>query len=201
MNESPRVHISDYNTSKQKPLSQKEKRWSAIKKYWYMITLIIPVSVILSAALAYTTGDGAWMWTLALVFWVGIPVVDAILREDSFNPTAEQEIELQKEIIKRSLEKHIILLNPIYGDKKYNLYTQASLFVLPSYGENFGISIAEALSCSVPVITTNKTPWEDINMYNCGWYIDSSIDALNEAFEELQKLLETHFFQALLLLL
>ena len=91
---------------------------------------------------------------------------------------------LEDSIKSKGLENDVLLIDPVFGDVKYNLYTQASLFVLPSYGENFGISIAESLSCGVPVITTNKTPWEDINSYNCGWYIDSTRKALDEAFEE-----------------
>ena len=97
MSQSPTVNISDHRIDNQTPLSAKEKYWADVKKYWYLVTLIVPISIILSSALAYTSGSGAWMWALAVVFWVGIPVVDAILREDSFNPTAEQEIELQKE--------------------------------------------------------------------------------------------------------
>lgn len=97
MNSSPTVNITGHRAEDQKPLSTKEKHWAGVKKYWYLITLIVPVSIILSSGLAYVTGSGAWMWALAAVFWVGIPLVDAILREDSFNPTAEQEIELQKE--------------------------------------------------------------------------------------------------------
>jgi glycosyltransferase involved in cell wall biosynthesis len=93
---------------------------------------------------------------------------------------------LSKLIMKKSLQDKIVILDPVYGSKKYNLYTQSNLFILPSFGENFGISIAESLSCGLPVITTSKTPWEDIVDYNCGWFIDATkealINTLNEAF-------------------
>jgi alkane 1-monooxygenase len=91
------VNITEHKMDKNKPLSAKDKHWAVVKKYWYLITLIVPVSILASSGLAYATGQGAWMWLLAAVFWVGIPVVDAFVREDSFNPSAEQEIELQKE--------------------------------------------------------------------------------------------------------
>jgi glycosyltransferase involved in cell wall biosynthesis len=89
--------------------------------------------------------------------------------------------------IKRyDLEKHVMILNPIYSKQKFNLYTQSDIFVLPSYGENFGISVAEALACGIPVITTSFTPWSDIVKYRCGWYInldlDSLVYALNDSF-------------------
>lgn len=91
------TNISGYRSKPDQPLSTKEQAWATAKKYWYLITLIVPVSIICSAALASITGQGAWLWLLAVVFWVVIPLIDAWLREDTFNPTAEQEIELQKE--------------------------------------------------------------------------------------------------------
>lgn len=97
MSQSHTVNISGHKVDENKPLSAKDKHWAGVKKYWYLITLVVPVSILISAGLSYATEQGAWMWLLAAVFWIGIPVVDGIVREDSFNPTAEQELELQKE--------------------------------------------------------------------------------------------------------
>lgn len=97
MNPTQTVQDSQQLKAENSALSEKEKRWAEVKKYWYLITLIVPVATIGSAYLAYTTQQGAWLWLLAIVFWVVIPVVDAFLREDPFNPTAEQEAALQTE--------------------------------------------------------------------------------------------------------
>ncbi|MCP5160919.1 MAG: alkane 1-monooxygenase [Hahellaceae bacterium] len=77
-------------------LSAKDRRWSEIKKYWYLVTLIVPAVLIASVYMAMSTGSGQWLWTLAVIFWVVIPVVDYIFEEDPFNPTPEQEAELQQ---------------------------------------------------------------------------------------------------------
>lgn len=97
MSQSHTVNITGHAQHKQHPASDKEKHWASVKKYWYLITLIVPIVVLASSSLSYVTGQGFWLWSLAIVFWGVIPIVDAIVREDSFNPSAEQEIELQKE--------------------------------------------------------------------------------------------------------
>ena len=46
------------------------------------------------------------------------------------------------------------------------------MFILLSHSENFGLSIAEALSYQLPVITTTNTPWKKLEKYKCGWCIN-----------------------------
>lgn len=41
--------------------------------------------------------------------------------------------------------------------------------VLPTRGENFGHVIYEALNAGRPVITTDKTPWNDLAEWQAGW--------------------------------
>jgi len=61
---------------------------------------------------------------------------------------------------------------PVDGPEKENLYQSADLFVLPSFSENFGLAIAEALAAGVPVITTRGTPWAELVSRRCGWWIE-----------------------------
>jgi glycosyltransferase involved in cell wall biosynthesis len=43
----------------------------------------------------------------------------------------------------------------LQGDRKWGAFQSADAFVLPSHQENFGIAVAEALSCSTPVLLTH----------------------------------------------
>lgn len=90
-------------------------------------------------------------------------------------------IELKKLIKKHKLEDQIYILPPVFGNDKIKVYREASLFVLPTFSENFGIVIAEALASYTPVITTKGTPWEDLERYNCGWWIEIGVNPLANA--------------------
>ena len=48
----------------------------------------------------------------------------------------------------------IQFLGPAYGDKKWDILRQSDLFVSPSRREAFGLAIAEAMACGLPVLTS-----------------------------------------------
>jgi len=47
----------------------------------------------------------------------------------------------------------------VWGDEKWNYLSAADLLCLPSYSENFGLAVLEALFAGTPVLTTYTTPW------------------------------------------
>src|SRR5436190_19499867 len=47
-------------------------------------------------------------------------------------------------------------LGYIDSDRRYDLYAQASMLVLPSHLEGFGIPVLEAMTVGVPVIVSNR---------------------------------------------
>lgn len=96
------------------------------------------------------------------------------------------EAKVRTRIRELGLEAQFILTGPLNDDAKWAAYARADLFVLPTYSENFGIVVAEALWAGVPVITTKGTPWQELEECHCGWWIDlppkASLDAaLREA--------------------
>lgn len=92
--------------------------------------------------------------------------------------------QLKMKVEEANLSACIEILPPVYSEEKVDLYQTSALFVLPSYSENFGMVVAEALSCGVPVITSEYTPWNILNETKSGWCIPLSIETLEETLRE-----------------
>jgi len=90
---------------------------------------------------------------------------------------------LQQSIAKNNLQEEVHLSGALYGPKKITAYHRSDLFVLPSYSENFGIVVAEALACGVPVITTKGTPWEELETHHAGWWIEPETQKLGQTLD------------------
>ena len=84
----------------------------------------------------------------------------------------------------RGLQDVLAFAGPVYGEQKSELLALADLFVLPTYSENFGIVIVEALAHGVPVITTTGAPWAELPEAGCGWWVPTGVSSLAEALSE-----------------
>lgn len=100
-------------------------------------------------------------------------------------------LSIKKLIRDSELSNSVVLAGPKYGIDKINEYKNANLFVLPTYSENFGMVIAEAMVSGVPVITTSGTPWKILNDKKIGWWIENNGNELKNAIVEAISLTET----------
>ena len=92
--------------------------------------------------------------------------------------------EIKARVAEHQLGDVFSFVGPVEGEAKDTLFRTADLFVLPSFSENFGIVVAEALSYRVPVITTRGTPWAELETNACGWWVDVGVEPLTEALRE-----------------
>lgn len=76
-------------------ISQPDLAWFTRKKYFFLLTLLVPMFPIYSAYMALEYGNGAWLWFTAVINFVVVPIADAIFGADPHNPTQEQEVELK----------------------------------------------------------------------------------------------------------
>lgn len=74
---------------------------------------------------------------------------------------------IENKIRKNNLD-NIILLGHVSGENLVQLYQNAMIFVFPSYYEGLPTSLLEAMSCALPIITTNIPAHKDLikNNYN-----------------------------------
>ncbi len=72
----------------------------------------------------------------------------------------------------------VTFLGPVEGEEKAATYRAADLFVLPTYSENFGMVVAEALAHGLPALTTRGAPWRELETERCGWWVEATVDGV-----------------------
>jgi glycosyltransferase involved in cell wall biosynthesis len=110
------------------------------------------------------------------------------------NDSDNHQSEVIKEINNLGVNQFFEFVGSVEGKDKEDLFQHSDLFILPSFSENFGIVVAEALSYGIPVITTKATPWSSLITNNCGWWIDSTVDAIAFALQESMSLSRSERF-------
>lgn len=88
------------------------------------------------------------------------------------------------------IEESVTFHGALDGRRKAAAYAHAAVFVLPSFSENFGIVVGEALAHGIPVVTTTATPWRSLEANKCGWWVDPNVDAIRRAIREALSLSE-----------
>ena len=72
------------------------------------------------------------------------------------------------------------------GATKLAAFTNADLFVLPSYSESFGIVVAEALAHGVPAVVSQGAPWPKLEANRCGRWVSNAPEVLADAVEAMR---------------
>jgi glycosyltransferase involved in cell wall biosynthesis len=89
-------------------------------------------------------------------------------------------------VAKAGLTSKVTFAGFVSGFKKDLLLQGADLFVLPSFSENFGIAVAEALGAGLPVIITKGVQLSpDVQAAHAGLVIDDNQDSLQSALESM----------------
>lgn len=92
--------------------------------------------------------------------------------------------EVRHEIERLGLQTRVSIHQPLDDNAKWQAYVNADLFVLPSFSENFGIVIAEAMVAGLPVLTTTQTPWQVLNELQIGWCVPPTKESLALALRD-----------------
>lgn len=67
----------------------------------------------------------------------------------------------------------------VSGELKAQILSAADVFVLPSYYENFGIAVAEAMAAKIPVVISDQVHiWPAIEEREAGWVVRTAVEPL-----------------------
>lgn len=93
------------------------------------------------------------------------------------------ELFLRNEVERLNL-KNVTFTGFLTGDKKDATIRELSVLAVPSDFENFGNIVTEALIRGVPVIASTGMPWQELEIYQCGWWINNDQESINKTILE-----------------
>jgi glycosyltransferase involved in cell wall biosynthesis len=102
---------------------------------------------------------------------------------------------LKASVMSKNLGDRITFVGHVEGDTKADLYKSCKALVLPSFSENFGNVVVEAMSYGLPVIASMNTPWMEIQTEKCGYWTDNSPMSLATAMERLTTMSQSEYQQ------
>jgi glycosyltransferase involved in cell wall biosynthesis len=83
-------------------------------------------------------------------------------------------------------KERVVFTGMLSGADKVAAFNAADMFVLPSYSENFGMTVIEAAKYKVPMIISNKVGLaEEVLQHQAGLVINTDVDALLDAIQTL----------------
>ena len=122
-----------------------------------------------------------------------IPALETLVEKLDFhfvlagaNPQdADYEQSIQAQIRASRLAERTTIAGFVEGDLKLGLLQDADLFVLPSYYENFGIAVAEAMAVGTPVVISDQVHiWQEVRNYQAGWVTACEKEALTQVLHQ-----------------
>jgi glycosyltransferase involved in cell wall biosynthesis len=118
-------------------------------------------------------------------------LIDAFARVHSLDPDlhlvmagpGDEKLieELKSRAAQCGLTGRITWLGMLTGPAKWAAFCSCEVFALPSHQENFGIAVAEALGCGLPVLISDKVNiWREIQSEAAGFVAPDTLDGTEQ---------------------
>jgi glycosyltransferase involved in cell wall biosynthesis len=82
------------------------------------------------------------------------------------------------------LKEKVEFVGHISGDEKRRLFANASWTIVPSIDENFNMVVLESLLEATPVIASKGVPWESLEKYKAGFWVERSAEKFAEIIDK-----------------
>lgn len=90
---------------------------------------------------------------------------------DIYGPLEDQAYWQECERAAKDLPATVVVrqMGPVAHEKVGRVMSEHDLFFLPTFGENYGHVILEALTAGCPVLISDRTPWRNLEALGVGW--------------------------------
>lgn len=95
---------------------------------------------------------------------------------------------VEARVLNLGLHQKVRMVGHVEGETKRNAFERSDLTVVPSYTENFGMVVAEALAHGVPVVASRGTPWKRVEEIGCGIWVNNDPASLAEAIRHISQM-------------
>ena len=92
--------------------------------------------------------------------------------------------EFLKSEVKRLSLNNVRFTGFLSGKEKDEAIASISVLAMPSEFENLGNVILEGLIRRIPCIATKGSPWEELELHRCGWWVDFNQKAITNAVKQ-----------------
>jgi glycosyltransferase involved in cell wall biosynthesis len=91
---------------------------------------------------------------------------------------------LKKLATQLGIHERITWPGMLQNDMKWGAFYCAEAFALPSHQENFGIAVAEALACGVPVLISDKVNiWREVQLAEAGFVAPDTLEGTTQSLK------------------
>lgn len=96
--------------------------------------------------------------------------------------------ELEALVRELELVDSVEFVGPKFGDELSAEYENCDSLVLPSFTENFGATVVDAMAHGKPCIASTFTPWKELQERGCGWWVSNEPAKLAAVIDEMMSL-------------